>query len=401
MYDIFFNQAYLPFLEAQQRYQIFYGGAGSGKSVFLAQRAVLDCLKGRNTLVLRQVAQRVTLSCRNEILKAIDTFDLSQEFDVKKAAISHRNGAQILFGGLSDPEKIKSITPRKGMLHDIWVEEATEIRRESLKQLDKRLRGLSPFSKRISLSFNPISRTHWIYREFFEKICFDGRLFQGDDLLILKTSYKDNAFLSEDDIAALENESDPYFYAVYTKGEWGALEGRVLTQLRESSKNPPPRLPIRYGLDFGFGKSPSAAVKLAIDSERKEIYVLDEMLLHKNSNQALAEKLRAFSGKNPIVCDSAEPKSIYELRQLGIPALAAKKGKDSLRHGVRWLNGYCIYVRPQCKHFLIESENWCYQKDAFGNSLDIPETENKHLLDAMRYALEDFMLQRFACVVKL
>ena len=165
-----FNRAYRPHMDNLHRYQIFFGGAGSGKSVFLATRAVLDTLRGRNTLVVRQVARTLRTSCWNEIVKAIHRLGLESLFQISKteSVITARcNGAQLLFAGLDDVEKIKSITPARGPLTDIWIEEATECAREDFKQLDKRLRGQSAHRKRLTLSFNPITQTHWIYREFF------------------------------------------------------------------------------------------------------------------------------------------------------------------------------------------------------------------------------------------
>ncbi|NLX83229.1 MAG: PBSX family phage terminase large subunit, partial [Clostridiales bacterium] len=143
---------------AQQRTQIFYGGAGSGKSVFLAARTVLDALTGRNTLIVRKVARTLRASCFAEAQKCIARFSLSDFFRINKTEMSItcvRNGAQLLFLGLDDVEKIKSITPLSGALTDIWVEEATETAYHDIKQLEKRLRGASAHTKRLTLSFNP------------------------------------------------------------------------------------------------------------------------------------------------------------------------------------------------------------------------------------------------------
>lgn len=164
------NAVYLPYLQSPRRYQIFYGGASSGKSCFLATRAVLDTLQGRSTLVIRQVARTLRTSCWNEIGKAAARLGLTGCFRFNKTEMTitaRNNGAQLLFAGLDDVEKIKSISPAGGALTDIWIEEATEISYADFKQLDKRLRGQSRHEKRLTLSFNPVYKTHWIYREFF------------------------------------------------------------------------------------------------------------------------------------------------------------------------------------------------------------------------------------------
>ena len=186
------NAVYLPYLQSPRRYQIFFGGASSGKSCFLATRAVLDTLQGRSTLVIRQVARTLRTSCWNEIGKAAARLGLTGCFRFNKTEMTvtaRNNGAQILFAGLDDVEKIKSISPAGGALTDIWIEEATEISYADFKQLDKRLRGQSRHEKRLTLSFNPVYKTHWIYREFFGGWDEGGRAYQSDTVSILKTTY--------------------------------------------------------------------------------------------------------------------------------------------------------------------------------------------------------------------
>ena len=187
------NAAYLPHLLGNDhRYQIYFGGSSSGKSFFLATRTVLDCMRGRNYLILRNVARTIGSSCWNEICKAMYRMGLASYFTVNKAdrtITCTLNEAQILFAGLDDVEKVKSITPRNGVLTDIWIEEATETSYDDFKQLDKRLRGESRHTKRLTLSFNPVYKTHWIYREFFG-IWDEGKNYsEAGNLSILKTTY--------------------------------------------------------------------------------------------------------------------------------------------------------------------------------------------------------------------
>ena len=125
------NAVYLPYLDAPQRYQIYFGGASSGKSCFLATRLVLDTLSGRNTLIVRAVARTLRTSCWNEVQKALSRLGLTACFQVNRTEMTitaRNNGAQMIFAGLDDVEKIKSITPQRGTLTDVWIEEATEIR---------------------------------------------------------------------------------------------------------------------------------------------------------------------------------------------------------------------------------------------------------------------------------
>lgn len=216
------NKAYRHYLNDDTRFQIYFGGSSSGKSRFLAQRCVLDLIQGgRNYLIARKVGGTIRRSVFNEIEKTINDWKLKDHFTVNKSdlVITCENGYQALFAGMDDIEKLKSITPSKDVLTDIWVEESTEADETDIKQLRKRLRGLSRHKKRIVLSFNPIQQSHWIYEKYFEGQWVEGKnLYRSDGVMILKTTYKDNQFLSEDDIAELENETDKYWYDVYTLG---------------------------------------------------------------------------------------------------------------------------------------------------------------------------------------
>ena len=389
-----FNPAYLPYIDAMQRTQIFYGGSSSGKSVFLAQRDVIDLLKGgRNFLVCRQVGRTLRGSVVQEIRKIIKDWGISHLFDINKTdgTVTCENGYQILFAGLDDVEKLKSITPAKGVITDIRIEEATETQRTTVKQLYKRQRGGDPSTpKRMTLSFNPVLKLSWIYQDHFAPIAWrdDQTEHSGDDLAILKTWYIHNKFLTPADISDLENEKDDYFRNVYTFGNWGVLGDVIFTNwrvedlsgMRDQFTNH------RYGLDFGFSSDPAAVVASHYDKLRKTIYIYDELYERGLTNDQLAMGLR---GLVDIVCDSAEPKSIAELQQYGISARGARKGKDSVLHGIQWLQQQEIVVDSQCINMQNELQLYQWQKDKDGNSLRRPSEKHNHLIDALRYAYED------------
>lgn len=221
--DIYVNDAYIGYLEDETRTQIFYGGSSSGKSYFIAQRLVMDVMNGHNYLVVRNVGKTIRHSVFNQVVKSIYEYGLQSQFAIKQGDLvitCLRNNKQVLFAGLDDVEKLKSVTPIDGVLTDIWIEEATEVAYDAYKQLTKRLRGFTKnnIRKRIIFTFNPIVKEHWIYKEFFGGWDDTKNVYRGEDLLIVKTTYKNNAFLTEDDIKALENEKDRYFYEVYTLG---------------------------------------------------------------------------------------------------------------------------------------------------------------------------------------
>ena len=235
---VIFNEVYLPHLTNYARTQIFYGGSSSGKSVFLAQRTIYDLMAGgRNYLICREVGRTIRGSVFTEVCRVISEWGVGELFKINKSdmLIACVNGYQIIFAGLDDVEKLKSLAPAKGAITDIWVEEATETSRNSIKQLIKRQRGgRSDTPKRLTLSFNPILQSHWIYEEYFSKIAWadDQTEYSGDGLTILKTTYKDNRFLTDEDRSDLENETDTYYRNVYTLGNWGVLGNVIFTNWR-------------------------------------------------------------------------------------------------------------------------------------------------------------------------
>ena len=393
----FINKVYKPHLENVHRYQIYFGGAGSGKSVFLSTRCVLDALSGRNTLIVRNVARTLRNSCWNEVNKAISRLNLSCLFAVSKTDMvitARNNGAQILFCGLDDVEKIKSLTPARGALTDIWIEEATECQYGDFKQLDKRLRGLSRHPKRLTLSFNPILQTHWIYKEFFS-IWRDGKHFADSPAVsILKTTYKDNRFLTADDVHALENERDPYFYQVYTLGNWGVTGDVIFTNWRVEALPDPVPGETRMGLDFGFASDPCGFVLVRYERKAHRVWVLEEFREKGMTNLTLAKRLTPYAAFGPIACDSAEPKSIAELRSLGVRAYPVRKGPDSIRHGIQWLRQQELILSPACAGLREELTRYQWQKDRDGSALPHPQDRDNHLIDALRYALAEDMASR-------
>lgn len=395
-----FNEVYIPYLKYNTPTQIYYGGSSSGKSVFLAQRTVLDLMKGgRNYLVVRNVAKTIRGSVYNEITKAISDMKLDSFFTVLKSelTITCTNGYQILFCGLDDPEKIKSITPAKGVITDIWVEEATEIEYNAYKQLTKRLRGRSKAAKRFTMSFNPILKDHWIYDEFFSGVWEDDKTWYRDEgLSILKTTYKDNRFLTQQDIDALENETDQYYYQVYTLGNWGILGAVIFKnwKVEDLSWLKPIADKHRNGLDFGFAEDPAGLTHTHYDRKKKTIYILDELYMTGLTNDVLANEVTKIIGGQLLVCDSAEPKSIKELRQYGVNAIGAKKGKDSVNHGIQWLQQQTIIVDVKCQNHKNELMKYKWKEDKNGNVLSVPIDKDNHLLDALRYAYEDEFIAR-------
>ena len=226
-----FNDVYLPYLENDDRYLVFYGGGSSGKSYFIGERYIYKQIHPTrcNLLIVRQTADTNRRSTFPLMKQVIKSWGLWEHFKVNESDMRIKcllTGNEIAFAGLDDVEKIKSITFENGELTDIWVEEATETQESDINQLKVRLRG-GKSKKQMVLSFNPINIQHWIKKHFIDSglatVCF--------------STYKDNKFLTDDDRKALEDlkYTDEYTYEVYCLGKWGIL-GKTVFDARAIQK---------------------------------------------------------------------------------------------------------------------------------------------------------------------
>jgi len=402
------NDVYLPRLKDMARVQILYGGSSSGKSKFKAQQVVFDLLHGgRNWLICRQVGRTIRGSVAQEINRVIIEWGVSQFFSINKTdgTITSLDGWQAIFSGLDDVEKLKSITPAQGAITDVWVEETTETAQDSIKQLMKRQRGGDERTpKRMHFTFNPILQSHWIYKTYFESIGWadNQTRYKGDGISIQKTTYKDNKFLTREDREGLENETDKYYYDVYTLGNWGTLGDVIFTNWKVADladETDPHYLPEaqrinpRYGLDFGFASHPAGISVSHYDKTRKIIYIYDELYETGLTNDLLSVEALRLCGDGRIIGDSAEPKSIAEMQNHNVNITGAKKGKDSITFGVDWLKQQTIIIDKKCVNHVKEFQQYQWKKDASGNTVSPPKPIDKHnhLIDALRYAYEDDM----------
>jgi len=369
--------------------QIFYGGAASGKSVSIAQRDVLDCVSEcRNFLIVRAVANTIRGSVFEERIKAINQFHLRSLFDIRGNSMEivyAPRGNRMIFKGLDDVEKLKSITVPVGTLTDLRVEEATEVTEAAYDQLSLRIaRGLCDFPKREVLSFNPVMRTHWIAKKWF-----NGQLIyyhRDKDKMILHSTHLDNHFLSEGDHAKIESMKG-YMYDVYAKGKWGVLGDTIFTNWEVRDLAGLEFDSIRNGLDFGFTSGVSALCRCAVRASEKTIYITKETYDRGMTNLQLADRLKPIVGSELLWCDSAEPKSIQELRMYGINAQPVKKGKDSVYHSIQWLQQWHIIIDKTCMNAQNEFSQFQWMKNKEGEIIQQP-TGDDHFIDALRYATE-------------
>ena len=392
-----FNDTYYPYLmQYDEPLEIYYGGAGSGKSVFICQKLIIKALNDkRKVLAIRKIQASQKESCWRLFLETLERFHILEYCSIRVSdmTITLPNGSIILFKGLDDAEKIKSIVG----ITDIWMEEATEFLEEDYEQLRLRIRAKKK-NLQFFLSFNPVSRASWIYKRWFAENKYDNAF-------ILKTTYKDNKFLPEQYIQSLEDliETSPIYYKIYVLGEFTSLNKLVYSNWKkqeinkeELEKDTNIDLIPCCGLDFGFSLDPTAFVASYVDEKNKKIYIYKELVIKGRTNPELAELLtqEGFS-KAIIVADSAEPKSIEELRQEGIRRIRpSKKGPDSIIHGIQKLQQYELIIDPSCIHVITELENYSWQKDKSGEYIQRPIDDFNHCLDALRYSLQCIAAQR-------
>lgn len=269
--------------------------------------------------------------------------------------------------------------------------------------LDESIRGQSPpgLYKQFTITLNPWNEGHWIKKRFFDN--------PDDDTLAITTNYMCNEFLDESDLKIFERmkETNPKRYKVAGLGEWGIVDGLVYENwetaafdVAEISKRDSVRS--AFGLDFGYTNDPSAFVCILIDQKARELYIFDEMYQRSMVNEDIYRHIETMGyAKERIIADSAEPKSIFELKRLGLRRVRpSKKGPDSIRAGIQFIQGYKIIIHPRCVNFITEISNYQWDEDKFGNKVNKPIDDFNHLMDAMRYALEEYQVHRGGKVLK-
>ena len=346
-----------------------------------------------NTLVVRQVFNTHRNSTWSELKKATHRLGVSHlwTFNVSPLEATYNpTGQKILFRGLDDPMSITSVTVEVGYLNFCWFEEAYQIKNEEdFNKVDMSIRGQLPegYFKQIMLTFNPWSEKHWLKKRFFDV--------EDSNILALTTNYMVNEFLGEDDIRVFEDmkRNNPTRYNIEGLGNWGVSEGLVFNNWVEEEININyisniKGIKFTYGLDFGY-KDPNALVCVAVDEEAKTLYIFDEFYKGGMTNKEIFEMLVYKQvHKAEIICDSANPKDIEDLRRMGARRVkGAKKGKDSILNGIKKINEYRIIVDPKCENTIIELSNYCWDtKD--NKQLEKPIDDFCHLMDALRYSLE-------------
>lgn len=367
-----YNPAYSDFFQTESRYAVLYGGAGSGKSYAAAQKFVYRCLKtpGERILVVRHVLRTCRASTFRLLRDVLRTTATEAAVNRSDLAITFPNGSQILHAGLDDVEKLKSIAG----VTSIWIEEATEISEDDFHQLDLRLRGDCPTYRQVVLTFNPISRRHWL-----------KTWMEAQDCYTLRTTHHDNKFVDDEYARVLSNLPDENFRAIYERGEWGEdVRGLIYPDFQViPSEQMPDAAPDCYGLDFGFNNA-NALVALWLGDP---YLVVDEVLYESHlTTPDLIRRMQdeGVSMEVPIYCDSARPDQIEELQRHGFYALPATKDVNA---GIQSVKSNRLLVHHLAQNIINELHAYKWAEDRMGNPTDKPVKHSDHAMDAMRYGV--------------
>ena len=405
------NEVYLPevigkgygtYWNYKGRYRVVKGSRASKKSTTTALNMIYRIMTypNSNGLVIRKVFRTVKDSCFSQLKWAIHRLKVDKYWKATNSPLELTylpTGQKILFRGLDDPLKVTSVAVDKGSLCFLWIEEAYEIMSEDdFNMLDESIRGQVPdgLFKQITLTLNPWNDRHWIKKRFFDR--------EDKDILAITTNYKCNEWLDQADLKVFDEMKihNPKRYRVAGLGEWGVVDGLVYENIEEkrfdiSSLVGQEGIESVFGLDFGYTNDPTALFCGLIDLKNKVIYVFDELYKKGLSNKKIYEEVEAMGHKKEtIIADSAEPKSIDELRSLGLTRVrAAKKGKDSILNGIQFIQDFKLVIHPRCVNFLTEVTNYQWAKDRFDNSINKPIDDFNHLMDAMRYAIEPYIIK--------
>jgi len=393
------------------KFQFLVGGYGSSKSYHIALKLILKLLQEKRTaLVVREVYDThrdSTFSLLEEII-----IDLGLDGNVKcltsPLQIRFPNGSKIIFKGMDKPQKLKSINN----ISIVWLEECSEIKYAGFKELLGRLRHPT-LKLHMILSTNPIGTDNWSYKHFFKddknkRLIIDDELLYEQKTIIINDTYyhhstaDDNLFLPESYIAQLDEleEYDPDLHRIARLGRFGINGVKVLPQFEvkphdeimdfiESNR---PFLTFRVGMDFGFEDSYNALLRLAVDKQRKHLYIYWEYYKNKMTDDKTAIEIQEFKEtKERIRADNAEPKTIEYYRQQGFNMVGAKKFQGSRLQYTKKIKRFKkIYCSDQCTNTIFELQPLTYKKNK--NDEIIPDEFNidPHTFSAIWYALDDY-----------
>ena len=385
--NLFVPKFYPLLFDYSHRWEVYMGSAGSAKSYFITQKLILRCLNEKiKILVCRRTASTIRNTCFSLFKDVISKWKLTEFVKIRESDfnIKFPNGSEIIFMGLDEETKLLSLNG----IGTIFIEEAYEVPKAIVEQLNLRLRG-NIANKQMIIAFNPISKNHWLY-DFCE-------VNPPESFIYVHSTYKDNPILDDEYVHELEElyVRNPAKARVFCDGIWGIdAEGLVIQNWKEEIFDPmelsSQGLEHRVGMDLGWIDK-SAIIETLYDRQNKTIYVFNEFYKSGCQLSELADAIRNMNlQKSKIYVDAAEPRSIQYFKNEGINAVGCAKGKDSVKAGLMFLQDNLIIVHPRCIHFIAELENFSYIKSKqTGEWTENTTHEWSHAIDACRYGYSD------------
>lgn len=383
--EIVVGEKFYPLFSCRKRYLVMMGGRGSSKTETAARIMFYRALRRRHRyLVMRKV--RRTLS--DSVVEVFRRFFLEQsipfEYHIAEQVMAFKAPAgwsEILFRGIDEPSKIKSI---KGIT-SAWLEETTEFSKDEFETIDLSVRESDADYLQIILTFNPVeSEAPWLKERFFGASPDPDALTHRSTILDNPNREVVRRYLPILD--KLKHQS-PEMYQIARLGEWARPEGGIFDWPVEELPADMKYDSIFYGVDFGFSIDPAAVVKVY---RRADFYWVEELVYEAGlTNADLAKRLKdlGVGPRERVYCDAAEPKSIAELNRLGIRALAAAKGQDSVRAGINFLRSVKIRIVQGSQNLYNEMRSYSWRRDRSGQYTAEPVDYKNHLIDATRYAI--------------
>ena len=396
---------YGKFWRSKNFYRVVKGSRGSKKSKTTALNFVTRLLKypWANLLVVRRYSNTNKQSTYTDFKWACNQLKVAHLFKFNESLPEitlKKTGQKILFRGLDDELKITSITVDVGSLCWAWFEEAYQIETEDkFSTVVESIRGsldVPDFFKQITVTFNPWNERHWLKRVFFDKDT------QRADTLALTTTYKCNEWLDEIDRQRYEDlySTNPRRARIVCDGEWGVAEGLVFENTRvedfDVQKTIQRVKETTAGVDFGFTQDPTTLICVAVDFENKRLYLYNEHYQKAMLTDDIVKMLKDKGMQHSYIsADSAENRLIAEIRSKGISRIVPSlKGKGSIMQGIQFMQGFQIIIHPSCEHTIEEFNTYTFKQDKEGNWLNEPIDANNHIIDAVRYSLERYHIQR-------
>lgn len=392
------NPTFKEVNRSKKRYIIMKGSAGSGKSVDTAQNYILRLMqdKGRNLLCVRKSDVTNRDSTFAELQAAIFRMfgeDYKRYWHVNSSNMiieSKLNHNQIIFRGVNDDkqrEKLKSITFKRGKLTDVWIEEATELTQNDIEIIDDRLRGVLPegLFYQMKLTFNPVSKSHWIKKVYFDRY--------DPDVLTHHSTYLGNRFIDEAYHRRMERrkEVDPDGYQIYGLGEWGEVGGLILSNyiIEEFDTSPDRFDHMVNAQDFGFNHANCIG---EVGFKDGELYLCREIYVYEKDTAEIIKMAdeRNYQKHIRMWCDSAEPDRIKMWKKAGYRAKGVKKEPNSVKAQIDYLKQHKIHIHPSCVNTIKEIQQWKWKRDDKTNTyLDEPVNFFDDAMAMLRYAIEE------------